>query len=162
MRPGAEDDVREALEHAATILDVGRSVDYYRRWEHAADIVVSADLYGFTHRSIALMAALILRAGNRRPSIEPYSTLVDARERRNVSRAAVLLALADEVERRIPKGKPVSVESQTGRNGVILAVPVPHDWEPAEIASRFQRVFGRELLIEPTNGTHIRAPLSLR
>jgi exopolyphosphatase / guanosine-5'-triphosphate,3'-diphosphate pyrophosphatase len=162
MRPGAGDDVREALEHAATMLDTGRSVDYYRRWEHAAEIVVSADLHGFSHRSIALMAALIVRAGNKRPGIDPYSALIDARERRNVSRAAVLLALADEVERRVPKGKPVSVQSQTGREGVVLAVPVPHDWEPVEIAGRFQRVFGRELLIEPSNGAHIRASLSLR
>ena len=162
MRPGAEGEIREALEHAATILDVGRTVDYYRRWEHAAEIVVSADLHGFSHRSIALIAALIVRAGNRRPSLEPYSALVEARERRSVSRAAVLLALADEVERRIPKGKPVSVQSQTGRGGVILAVPVPHDWEPVEIAGRFQRVFGRELLIQPTNGSNIREPLSLR
>ncbi|MBV8196204.1 MAG: Ppx/GppA family phosphatase [Candidatus Dormibacteraeota bacterium] len=161
MRPNGED-AREALEHAATILDVGRSVDYYRRWEHAAEIVVSADLYGFSHRSIAMIAALIVRAGNRRTSLETYSTLADARERRNLGRGAVLLALADEVERRIPKGSAASVTQHTGKNGVVLVLPVPHDWVPVELAGRFQRVFGRELSIEPGNGGVARDALTLR
>ena len=161
MRPNGEE-TREALEHAATILDVGRSVDYYRRWEHAAEIVVSADLHGFSHRSIALIAAIIVRAGNRRPGLDPYSMLVDARERRNIARGAVLLALADEVERRIAKGHAVTVERHAGKNGVTLVLPVPHDWAPTELASRFQRVFGRELSIEPDNSAAAHAPMSLR
>ena len=161
MRPNG-DETREALEHAATILDVGRSVDYYRRWEHAAEIVVSADLHGFSHRSIALVAALIVRAGNRRPNLEPYSGLIDDRERRSVSRAAVLLALADEVERRIPQGRPVSVQRDTARSGVVLVLPVPHDWVPVELAGRFQRVFGRELSIAPGNGATAPDAMSLQ
>ena len=161
MRPNG-DETREVMEHAATVLDIGRSVDYYRRWEHAAEIIVSADLHGFSHRSIAMMAALIVRAGNRRPGLDQYSSLIDGRDRRNIGRGAVLLALADEVERRIPKGAAVSLEPYRAGAGVVLVLPVPHDWAPAELASRFQRVFGRELVIEPSDTSSPGAPMSLR
>ena len=155
-------ETREALQHAATMLDVGRSVDYYRRWEHAAEIVVSADLLGFSHRAIALIAALIVRAGNRRPTLDRYTALIGDRERRSLGRGAVLLALADEVERRMPKGATVSVQRQPGKGAIVLTLPVPHDWAPLELAGRFQRVFGRDLSIEPSNGKPAHASMSLR
>lgn len=162
MRPNG-DEGREVLEHAATMLDVGRSVDYYRRWEHAAEIIVSADLHGFSHRAIAMMAALIVRAGNRRTGLlDTYSTLIDGRDRRNIGRGAVLLAVADEVERRIPTGQAVSVHPYRTDDTLVLVLPVPHDWEPAELSSRFQRVFGRELSIEPSDIPPPRTTISLR
>jgi exopolyphosphatase/guanosine-5'-triphosphate,3'-diphosphate pyrophosphatase len=161
MRPNG-DETREVLEHAASILDIGRSVDYYRRWEHAAEIIVSADLHGFSHRAIAMMAALIVRAGNRRPGFDLYSSLIDGRDRRNIGRGAVLLALADEVERRIPKGAAVSVQLHRDGTDVVLVLPVPHDWAPAELSSRFQRVFGRVLSIEPIETSPPGTAMSLR
>lgn len=161
MRPNG-DETREVMEHAATILDIGRSVDYYRRWEHAAEIIVSADLHGFSHRAIATMAALIMRAGNRRPRLDIYASLIEGRDRRNIGRGAVLLALADEVERRIPQGAPVSVQLHRGGSGVVLMLPVPHDWAPVELASRFQRVFGRELVVEPSDIAPPGEAMSLR
>lgn len=150
LRPNG-DETREVLEHATTILDIGRSVDFYRRWEHAAEIIVSADLHGFSHRAIAMMAALIVRAGNRRPSLDLYASLIEGRDRRNIGRGAVLLALADEVERRIPLGAPVSVQLYRADSAVVLVLPVPHDWTPVELANRFQRVFGRALTVEPSD-----------
>lgn len=148
MQPGAPDELIEALDQAATILDVGRSVDYYRRWDHAAEIVVSADLHGFSHRGVAMVASLIVRAGKGRASIDPYSIFWDAADRRNLNRAAVLLALADEVERRMPRGTAVAVTRHDDRNDVVLTVPMPHDWMPGELAPRFRRVFGRDLVLE--------------
>jgi exopolyphosphatase / guanosine-5'-triphosphate,3'-diphosphate pyrophosphatase len=162
MLPDSGAEVCEALEHAATMLDVGRSVDYYRRWDHAAEIVVSADLHGFSHRSIALIAALIVRAGKGRAGIEPYGELCTPQERRVLNRAAVLLALADEVERRMPRGTAVAVDREDARKNVVLTLPVPHDWMPAELANRFARAFGRELSLESRAGERtLRAVASL-
>jgi exopolyphosphatase/pppGpp-phosphohydrolase len=141
--------MQETLDHAATILDAGRSVDYYNRWEHAADIVLSADLRGFSHRSIALLSALITRAGRDRVSLSPYAALLDALDRRLVDRAATVLALADEVERRMPRGEAVSAERRDRRGTVVLSLPVPHEWQPVDVAARFHRVFGRALVVEP-------------
>jgi len=157
MLPGASEELRDALEQAATILDVGRSVDYYRRWDHAAEIVVSADLHGFSHRSIGMMASLIVRAGKGRASFDPYSMLWDAADSRGLNRAAVLLALADEVERRMPRGAAVSVARQDDRKDVVLTVPMPHDWMPGELAARFRGVFGRELVLEGGSGDRLGA-----
>lgn len=147
--PEAGEEMRETLDHAATILDAGRSVDYYNRWQHAADIVVSADLRGFSHRSIALLAAVIARAGRDRVSLAPYSSLLDAADRTLVDRAAVLLALADEVERRMAPGDAVVVERRDRRRTVVLALPIPHQWQAMDVASRFHRVFGRALELVP-------------
>ena len=44
LDPESRDVVREMLIHASNILDVGRAIDYYDRFEHAAMIVTSADL----------------------------------------------------------------------------------------------------------------------
>lgn len=161
MRPNG-DETREVLRHAATILDVGRSVDYYGRWEHAAEIVVSADLHGFSHRTVAMIAALIVRAGSRRPSLDVYSALIDGRDRRNIGRGAVLLALADEVERRIAKGAAVTVEPYHRADSVVLVLPVPHDWDPRDLSSRFEGVFGRSLSIEPVDPTDSGSAVSSR
>jgi exopolyphosphatase/guanosine-5'-triphosphate,3'-diphosphate pyrophosphatase len=148
--PDAGDEIQETLDHAATILDAGRSVDYYNRWEHATDIVLSADLRGFSHRSIALLAAVITRAGRDRASLRPYSTLLDAMDRRIVDRAAVVLLLADEVERRMPPGTLPSAELAERRRGaLVLSLPIPHDWQTADVGTRFHRVFGRTLVVEP-------------
>jgi exopolyphosphatase/guanosine-5'-triphosphate,3'-diphosphate pyrophosphatase len=150
---GADDELQETLDHAATILDAGRSVDYYNRWEHAADIVLSADLRGFSHRSIALLAALILRAGRDQADLRPYAAWLDAAARRLVDRAAVVLVLADEVERRMAPGGVPSAELRERKRGtLVLALPIPHDWQTADVGARFHRVFGRTLVVEPVAG----------
>jgi exopolyphosphatase / guanosine-5'-triphosphate,3'-diphosphate pyrophosphatase len=149
LAPEAGDEMRETLDHAATILDAGRSVDYYNRWQHAADIVVAADLRGFSHRSIALLAAVIARGGRDRVSLSPYSSLLDPSDRALVDRAAVVLALADEVERRMAPGVSPKVERRDRRRAVELTVPIPHAWQAVDVAARFHRVFGRRLEVLP-------------
>ena len=149
LAPEAGDEMRETLDHAATIIDAGRSVDYYNRWQHAAEIVVSADLRGFSHRSIAMLAAVIARAGRDRVSLAPYSSLLDRADRSLVDRAAVVLALADEVERRMPPGVGATVERRDRRQTVVLSLPIPHAWQAVDVAPRFHRVFGRRLEVVP-------------
>src|SRR5205807_1605038 len=63
LDPGVTSELRETLLHAATILDVGRSVDIYNLHEHTLDIVMAADLSGFSHRAIALLGALVRLTG---------------------------------------------------------------------------------------------------
>ncbi len=146
------DEMRETVDYAATMLDAGRSVDYYNRWQHAADIVVSADLRGFSHRSIALLAAVIARAGRDRVSLSPYSPLLDAADRVLVDRAAVVLVLADEVERRMAPRAPTVVDRRDRRRTVVLTLPIPHEWQATDVGERFHRVFGRRLEVVPLGG----------
>ena len=152
--PDAGDEMQETLDHAATILDAGRSVDYYNRWEHAADIVLTADLRGFSHRSIALLAALISRAGRDRVSLRPYSPLIDATDRSMIDRVAMVLVLADEVERRMAPGAvATAVLRDRKRSSIALELPIPYDWQAAgDVEARFHRVFGRSLVVVPVGG----------
>jgi exopolyphosphatase/guanosine-5'-triphosphate,3'-diphosphate pyrophosphatase len=151
--PDADDEMQETLDHAATILDAGRSVDYYNRWEHAADIVLSADLRGFSHHSIALLAAVISRAGRDRVSLRPYSALLDSVAPRVIDRVALVLVLADEVERRMPPGGAAEAELiEVKRSALVLGLPIPHDWQAVDVSGRFRRVFGRDLVVRPLAG----------
>ncbi|MBD3163405.1 MAG: hypothetical protein GF346_13040, partial [Candidatus Eisenbacteria bacterium] len=62
LEPDARADLCEFLDHAAAILDVGKSIDYYQRHLHAARILTATDLSGFAHRGIAFLAAVVLFA----------------------------------------------------------------------------------------------------
>ena len=60
----ASPELAEALLQAARILDIGRTVDFFDRHEHVADLVLATDLGGFSHRQVALLAAIVRRAGD--------------------------------------------------------------------------------------------------
>lgn len=144
LLPRGAAELREALAHAATLLDVGRSVDYFDRYEHAADILLATELDGFTHREVALVSA-ITRSGDADASPRPMQPLVAAADREAVERAGVLLALADDLEHRCPRGQRLhaTVENVPGRSRV--RVRELAGWRPRGLAGRFAAAFGREL-----------------
>jgi exopolyphosphatase/pppGpp-phosphohydrolase len=55
-----QDMLRE--EFALDALAVARSLDFYNRHKHAAHFVLEADLSGFSHRDIAVLAAIVRSA----------------------------------------------------------------------------------------------------
>ncbi len=146
--PEAPDDVREMLGHAASVLDIGRAIDYYNRFEHAAMIVTSADLAGFLHADLWLLTA-ILRQADDDFHLGRYGRLVDATRRTAVLRAATVLSLADELNRRIQPGVPATLSCTFRPKGFELVAPVPAGWRPRGVAARFRRVFGRPLIVVP-------------
>jgi exopolyphosphatase/guanosine-5'-triphosphate,3'-diphosphate pyrophosphatase len=146
-RAGAE--IREALSHAATILDVGRSIDYFERHDHVADIVLATDLVGFSHREIALLSAIVRNAGDDGSGPKPYAPLLDGDDRGAIERAATILALADDIGERCPPRRSVSIRCTTTRSRAVVSVLGLVGWRPRRIGSRFQRVFGRSLRVVP-------------
>ena len=116
--------VRERVSQAATILDIGRSIDYYRRYEHTADILTESDLAGFSHRKLALLAAVIRQAGDEKMKVSVYRPLLGPDDRDPVARQATFVAIADEVEQRIAPGKALPVEFEERRREVIARVPL--------------------------------------
>ncbi|MDP9328019.1 MAG: hypothetical protein M3P10_07415, partial [Actinomycetota bacterium] len=155
--PDAPDDVREMLGHAASVLDIGRAIDYYNRFEHAAMIVTSADLAGFLHADLGLLTA-ILRQTDDDVRLGPYGRLVDAKRRTAVLRAATVLALADELNRRMQPGAPATLSCTFRPKGFELVAPVPGGWRPRRVAARFRRVFGRPLIVVPAESSAGPAP----
>jgi exopolyphosphatase / guanosine-5'-triphosphate,3'-diphosphate pyrophosphatase len=146
LDPAAPVAVGEMLEHAATLLDIGRAIDYYDRFEHAAMIAMAADLAGFTHTDLGAVVTILRQgADDARPG--PYARLVDEADLPAVERAAAALLLADELNRRIPPGMAAPVSCNWLRDGFEVVAPVPTGWRPRGVADRFSQVFGRPLLV---------------
>jgi hypothetical protein len=72
---------------------------------------------------------------------------VDEDDRDAVLRAATSLALADELNRRIPPGAAAPISCNWLRGGFEVVAPVPSGWRPRGVADRFERVFGAPLLV---------------
>ncbi len=147
LDPEADPEQVEMLAHAATLLDLGRAVDYYDRYGQAARTVLSGDLIGFSHRHLALLAATFLEAAGERPG-DAYRTELTRRDRGWAAKAGAILALADEIESRTPPGETVAVSCRVRPRGVVLAAPVLAAWRPRAVGDRFRRAFRRRLVIE--------------
>lgn len=147
LDPLVRADVREALSHAAALVDVGRSVDYFDRFEHAATIVMNTELNGFSHHDVALLSAILRRAKDETANPGNYKHLLDKSERPDIERAAVLLALADELEKRCPPEPRVQVRALLSPGEVEVQVPELMAWRPWLGEERFARAFGRDLRV---------------
>lgn len=144
--PDAPADIKEAVTHAAHLLDVGRNIDYYNRHEHTADIVAMSDLEGFSHRDIALLSALIRQVGRESLALKPYRPLLDDDDRPWLAKAGTALALADEIEARLPPSAGEVIWEVDGRE-IRLASPVASSWRPRALGSRFRRAFDARLVL---------------
>jgi exopolyphosphatase/guanosine-5'-triphosphate,3'-diphosphate pyrophosphatase len=144
--PGLDRGWVDALDHGARVLDIGRALDFFDRHEHVADMLLATDLDGFRHEEIAWTSALIRIAGNRHADPVDSGADLSSSGRAALDRAAVLLVLADEIERRCPQGRPIALSCQTGRD-VRIAVRQLHAWRSKDLTRRFERTFGKPLVI---------------
>ncbi len=94
----------ELLEVAASVLDIGNSIDHYNRHDHAADILMETDLNGFSHHAIGFTSAVVYLAGNRRSTLRKYLPLLNPADEPLVRQLAAVLDLADEAARRLKPG----------------------------------------------------------
>jgi exopolyphosphatase/guanosine-5'-triphosphate,3'-diphosphate pyrophosphatase len=147
LEPGAPGEIQEALRHASRLLDVGRSVDFFDRHEHVADMVLATDMAGFSHRGLALLSSVLRHAGDEDTPAKRLSPLVSSDDIAAIERAAVVLRVADDIEERCPPGEPVTLECRRGPDEVTVVVPQLVAWRPRKIAPRFQRAFGRSLVV---------------
>jgi exopolyphosphatase/guanosine-5'-triphosphate,3'-diphosphate pyrophosphatase len=144
----ASDEIREMVWHASMILDVGLSIDYYNREAHAADIAASSDLTGFSHRQLAMLSALIRGTEQEMAWAKGVARLLESEDADLVQRAAVLMGLADEIERRLAPGVPGIVTCMVRAREVVVRAPVTPGWWLERSEKRFHGVFGRKLRVE--------------
>ncbi|HJZ73112.1 MAG TPA: Ppx/GppA phosphatase family protein [Vicinamibacterales bacterium] len=146
LEPRAPASVVSAIDYAARVLDIGRTLDIVNRHEHVADILLSTELNGFAHPDLALVSAIVRRAGDRHADL---SWLVHTGNRVNpslVNRAAIILALADEIEARCLIGRRIVVDCEIDRS-VTLSVRSLSSWLARDLDERFERAFGRPLVV---------------
>jgi exopolyphosphatase / guanosine-5'-triphosphate,3'-diphosphate pyrophosphatase len=149
LLPGAPGETGEALLQGARVLDIGRTVDFFDRHEHVADLVLATDLGGFSHRQVALLAAVVRQAGDEEARPLSLAPLVTRDDRRAVEQAAVLLTLADEITERCAPGSPPVVRCRARRGEVSVAVPALGSWGVRGLEGRFAAAFGRRLRVVP-------------
>jgi exopolyphosphatase/guanosine-5'-triphosphate,3'-diphosphate pyrophosphatase len=143
----AAGELAETLALAARVLDIGRTVDFFDRHEHVADLLLATDLGGFSHRQVALLAALVRRAGDEDARERSLAPLVTREDRRPLERVAALLALADEVTERCPPGSTAAVAVRLRREEAVVGVPALGAWGPPAIDQRFRAAFSRRLRV---------------
>ena len=138
--------IAETLDHGARVLDIGRSLDFVARHELVADILLAAEMDGFTHGELALLSALVRRTGDRHADTKAFGPLIGDADRPRLHRAAVILALADAIEARCPRGRAIAVACRVAR-GVTVSVPQLLSWRAVDLHERFERAFGKPLTV---------------
>jgi exopolyphosphatase/pppGpp-phosphohydrolase len=144
MQPELPEALPQAVDCAARLLDIGRSVDYYRRYAHAARIVADANLDGYSHRVLAFVAAGLLAAGEREASTRNYAPLLGAADQPAVEQLAATLALTEALVRYGQADlERVGVERRNG--AVSVATPLIDQWPVEAPLKRAERAFGLRL-----------------
>lgn len=145
---GSGPELAEVLAHAACLLDTGRTIDFFDRHEHVADLVLATDLAGFSHRQVALVSAIVRAAGDE-SAPRSLAPLVRPSDRKLVARAATLLALADEITERCPPESATSVRCSVRGGTARVAVSALASWGPRGLDERFEAAFGLRLRVVP-------------
>jgi exopolyphosphatase/guanosine-5'-triphosphate,3'-diphosphate pyrophosphatase len=145
---------RELLWAAAMLHDVGMTISYDDHHKHSRYLIVSADLPGFDPRERALIAQISRYHRKGAPKLGELAPLGRPGDEELVARCAVILRLAEHLER----GRDQSVKHARLRangHGVDLHLDAEGEnlvlprWSVERYGDgeAFERVFGRRLLI---------------
>lgn len=151
LDPAATAEQRETLTSAAAVLDTGRSIDYYSRFEHTAQIVATTDLAGFAPRAIALLAATVLLAGEPGRDLKGFAPLLGNKDALPVQRMAAVLALADALDHRYPPGPYELPHCERRGDGFVITTPVAQTFNCKAECERIRKYFGYTVTLEPAS-----------
>src|SRR5262249_11588865 len=90
---------RRLLWAAATLHDIGIAIAYDGHHAHSHYLIVNAGLAGFSPREVALIAQIVRYHRKGMPDLDELAPLTRAGDRELVRRCAVLLRLAEQIER---------------------------------------------------------------
>ena len=150
LDPDMTPELRELLGHAAYVLDIGTAIDYYNRHRQTAAILAVTDLNGFSHRHTALIAALIRIAEKPSPGVRPYRPLLTKADAPALERAALILAIADELGRRVVPDRHPHVSCVVEPGCVRLTTQGDAPRQLSRLSGRFREAFGRALIVDGT------------
>ncbi len=144
---------QELLWAASMLHDVGMTISYDDHHKHSQYLIVSAELPGFSPRERALIGQISRYHRKGAPKLGEMAGLAEAGDEELLDRCAVILRLAEHLER----GRDQSVSEARLRangRGVDLHLEAAGDltlprWSVERYGDGevFQRVFGRRLLI---------------
>jgi exopolyphosphatase/guanosine-5'-triphosphate,3'-diphosphate pyrophosphatase len=152
LAPELPEDIGSTVREAANVLQMGASIDFYNRHDHAGQLVEGSDLLGFSHRAIALLAGTIRSAEGEHVSIRSLRPLVSESDRPWLAKAGVALELAEEIDSRFASKEIIAPAWALEGKEVVLLSPVPPAWPAGAIDRRFREVFGLRLRIGSSSG----------
>jgi exopolyphosphatase/guanosine-5'-triphosphate,3'-diphosphate pyrophosphatase len=141
---------RELLGHSATLHDIGVSVGYYDHHKHSEYLVHNATLLGFSHREIAILAALVRNHRKGQADLAPLQAVLAPDDAARIARLSALLRIAEYLER----SKSQVVREVRVELGETVRVLVRADgeadveiWEANRRAGLFKKAFERDIAI---------------
>jgi exopolyphosphatase / guanosine-5'-triphosphate,3'-diphosphate pyrophosphatase len=157
---------RELLWAACMLHDIGMSVDYDDHHKHSRYLILNGGLPGYSPLEVAIVAQAARYHRKGMPDPGPLAALFGAEDVARLDRCAVLLRLAEDLERSRdqlvratrftligkPGGKPSAGSSANGDGGVELRLiadgesAVPR-WAAGRESELFARAFHRELSV---------------
>ena len=142
---------RELLEAACVLHDIGMSVDYDDHHKHTRYLILNAGLPGFSPREVALIAQTARYHRKGMPDPGPLAALFDREDERILDRCAVLLRLAEGLERsrdQIVREVIVSREGEEVQLRLVAdgEIAVPR-WAASRETELFARAFGGALRV---------------
>ncbi len=140
---------RELLWAASVLHDIGMSVDYDDHHKHSRYLILSAGLPGFTPTEIALVAQAARYHRKGMPDPGPLAALLTKSDLGRLNRMAVLLRLAEDLERSRDQSVREAHLRVNGRSATLSLVSdddtaVPR-WAARREVELFHRAFGRTL-----------------
>jgi exopolyphosphatase/guanosine-5'-triphosphate,3'-diphosphate pyrophosphatase len=151
LRPMFPLEVTTAAGCAARLLELGSSIDYYRRFAHSSRIIADANLDGYSHHTLALTAAAVLAVGEREASIKGFAPLLGPADCQVIEQVAAVVGLADCLVR-YGSADVDSATPQRNNGHVALATPVVDSWPLEAPINRAERAFGVSFTIGAAAG----------
>lgn len=140
---------RELLDAAATLHDIGTTLDYYRHHKHGAYLVNISPLNGFDHREMALIGSMVRFHRRGIPKFGEFEVLMREDDLSRLLQLATCLRLAESFER-ARTARITDVEVEIGDREVRLSVrasetPTIELWGAEKHADLFEQAFERKL-----------------
>jgi exopolyphosphatase/guanosine-5'-triphosphate,3'-diphosphate pyrophosphatase len=146
----------DAIEAAAFVQDVGRSVDYYNCERHTEFLLLEHGLSGWSHREVALICALIRQAHQEKYAPALYRPLINGCDHEWIGGAGTLLALAEEIANRRPAGGGGILSWRREEERLVIVDETLAEWVPDALIARVRRSFGLELSFTALTGAEAR------
>jgi exopolyphosphatase/guanosine-5'-triphosphate,3'-diphosphate pyrophosphatase len=142
---------RELLWAACMLHDIGMSVDYDDHHKHSRYLILSAGLPGYSPKEVAIVAQAARYHRKGMPDPGPLAALFDAGDVARLNRCAVLLRLAEDLERsrdQLVKDTVLSAENGSVQLRLLAeggsAVP---RWAAGRESELFARAFDKQLSV---------------
>jgi exopolyphosphatase/guanosine-5'-triphosphate,3'-diphosphate pyrophosphatase len=142
---------RSILSGAALLHDIGVSIDFYEHDQHSYYLILNAELPGFSHCEIAMMALLAKYHRRGMPNVGSFRGWLTQADEDRVRKLSAILRLAEYLER----GRTQVIQSVTCRvRGKVVSL-IAHTrgdasmemWAANQNADLFKQVFRHDLVI---------------